>query len=211
MQQPADSGKLHRYACVNCRSKKIKCDNVLSGCANCHKAQVSCSYSARRSRKPRQVQRPVIRPLQPADPVLRPTSNGDSASGHTSLLGLLKNDANGTSSPLPSEIFGFPPQSLPGRKRAEHGSLYVARGKSLYMDRRKANQVTALETSLSPDEPSRANSVSNCEHDSPANSSGSTRSSEKGASLRDRVEIKSDLRMYYPPEQLRIVLWEYYG
>lgn len=42
---------LHRYACVRCRSRRVKCDKLLSGCANCASHGQSCVYSARRPRK----------------------------------------------------------------------------------------------------------------------------------------------------------------
>jgi hypothetical protein len=41
----------HQYACITCRSRKVKCDRVITGCAECRRAKIQCVYSPRRSRK----------------------------------------------------------------------------------------------------------------------------------------------------------------
>ncbi|OAF99373.1 uncharacterized protein CC84DRAFT_1210248 [Paraphaeosphaeria sporulosa] len=45
------SPALHRYACIRCRQRKVKCDKTLTGCANCKRYEVECIFSARRPRK----------------------------------------------------------------------------------------------------------------------------------------------------------------
>lgn len=67
--QPAAGPALHQYACLRCRSRRVKCDKILSGCANCASHSAQCVYSARRPRKSQKqsAQEPAIpRPLLPA-------------------------------------------------------------------------------------------------------------------------------------------------
>ncbi|CAI6234133.1 unnamed protein product [Periconia digitata] len=41
----------HQYACLRCRSRRVKCDKTLTGCAHCAAHRQPCVYSARRPRK----------------------------------------------------------------------------------------------------------------------------------------------------------------
>lgn len=56
LQPPATTPAIHRYACLRCRSRRVKCDKILSGCANCAAHAAQCVYSARRPRKPHRLQ-----------------------------------------------------------------------------------------------------------------------------------------------------------
>lgn len=73
---------LHQYACLRCRSRRVKCDKILSGCANCASHGQPCVYSARRPRKPQKASRDDAAPraLLPASvsPVTHPDIHADS-------------------------------------------------------------------------------------------------------------------------------------
>jgi hypothetical protein len=43
---------IHQYACQRCRSRRVRCDKVLTGCAPCASHGAQCVYSARRPRRP---------------------------------------------------------------------------------------------------------------------------------------------------------------
>lgn len=58
---------LHKYSCIPCRSRKIKCDRAIAGCISCKKSYVPCVYAARRTQKSQKLQQAVtVRPLAPA-------------------------------------------------------------------------------------------------------------------------------------------------
>jgi len=59
---------LYQYACITCRSRKVKCNRVITGCAECKKASVQCLYTPRRPRKSQKAQNSLpVRPLAPAE------------------------------------------------------------------------------------------------------------------------------------------------
>lgn len=60
----------HQYACITCRSRKVKCNRVITGCAECRRANIQCVYSPRRSRK-NQKTRQLIGGVRPLVPVQR--------------------------------------------------------------------------------------------------------------------------------------------
>ncbi len=61
----------HQYACITCRSRKVKCNRVITGCAECKRAKIQCVYSPRRSRKNQKTQQLIggVRPLAPVQRV----------------------------------------------------------------------------------------------------------------------------------------------
>ena len=54
-------------ACLHCRQRRVKCDKILIGCANCKRHGIQCVYSARRTRKSQKSypETPLRRPLLP--------------------------------------------------------------------------------------------------------------------------------------------------
>ncbi|KAH7370419.1 fungal-specific transcription factor domain-containing protein [Rhexocercosporidium sp. MPI-PUGE-AT-0058] len=65
----------HQYACVTCRSRKVKCNRVITGCAECKRAKIHCVYSPRRSRKNQKTQQ-LIRGVRPLAPVQSAADDG---------------------------------------------------------------------------------------------------------------------------------------
>ncbi|KAH8593233.1 fungal-specific transcription factor domain-containing protein [Bisporella sp. PMI_857] len=62
------NGAIAQYSCVTCRSRKIKCNKLSTGCDWCKKTGVQCVYLLRRTQRTRKIQASVIRPLAPAEP-----------------------------------------------------------------------------------------------------------------------------------------------
>lgn len=66
----------HPCACARCRLRRVKCDKVITGCANCCEVRTQCVYSARRPRKTQtqKQQRALLPPEGSADDTVSQTS-----------------------------------------------------------------------------------------------------------------------------------------
>ena len=82
-QPPSSSTPaLHQYACLRCRSRRVKCDKILSGCSHCANHAAQCVYSARRPRKSNKASQHLIgqRSLLPASVLISTLVPDDRAS-----------------------------------------------------------------------------------------------------------------------------------
>lgn len=150
-QPPTRSPALHQYACIRCRLRKVKCNKVLSGCAHCLEAATQCTYSARRPRKVHKTHQEIVtqRPLLPA-------AKGVNVASNERRDGSVSDPSDETRSDddeeddlvIPREIRDSSFETRSGSMEPGKGRLFVAQGKSRYINSDKANQVTITPKSL---------------------------------------------------------------
>ena len=129
----------HPYACARCRLRRVKCDKVITGCANCCEARAQCVYSARRPRKT-QLQK-VQRPLPPLegsadDTISKASSKHIAESSDESRVNSDDDDVV-----VPRELQDTKFEGRSNTKDSDHGRLFVAQGRSRYIDSGKVDQV----------------------------------------------------------------------
>ena len=132
----------HPYACGRCRLRRVKCDKVKSGCTNCTEARAQCTYSARRPRKT-QAQK-ASGPSPAADTT---TKNAMSEVGPDLRLGSSDEsrvDGDEDDVVVPRELRDTKFESRYSAKNSDYGRLFVAQGKSRYIDSGKADQVKSI-------------------------------------------------------------------
>ncbi|PVH97118.1 hypothetical protein DM02DRAFT_616722 [Periconia macrospinosa] len=210
--QPHGSIALHQYACLRCRSRRVKCDKILSGCANCASHGQPCVYSARRPRKPQKANREDAAPraLLPAgvSPVNHPSINADSldtdagldyasrASGQSD-----EDDEDEQEGILPHEFRNVAYQV----KTCAHGGdrlLVNPNGDARFVDSEKVNQLKYFETVL----------VSHPQQEDakPAKSKPQISTSLDATSLLNASHENRDLRLYHPPAEIMHLLWDFF-
>jgi hypothetical protein len=72
--QPSVSPASHQYACLRCRSRRVKCDKILTGCAPCASHGAQCVYSTRRPRKSNRTSQPQQKGKRSLLPALEKSS-----------------------------------------------------------------------------------------------------------------------------------------
>ena len=147
---PPAEAELHKYSCMTCRSRKVKCNKVINGCSNCNKAGISCVYSARQTRKTQQSPRQSrVRPLAPTgaagDATVRPNRSSSITSENAceSLESRKEDQVDDDDADIVDDILIPPEMRDPSfdSRQCDQGRLFVARGKSRFVDSRKAHQV----------------------------------------------------------------------
>ena len=158
------SQALNKYSCVTCRSRKVKCNKIINGCINCTKAGIACVYSSRRTRKSYKAQQvPAIRPLAPREKRVADARSSRSSSPEYSPQSIFSPHGHGSDDDddddddeeedeeeeeedvlVPREIHDRKFRSISDSNQIDQGRLYVAPGKSQYINGRKVNMVRSL-------------------------------------------------------------------
>lgn len=186
----------HQYACTRCRSRKVKCDKGHPTCIYCHEAGVPCIYLARRPRNSLKVPQDagMKRPLLP-------TPN-DVPGLIDQLRDERQSDGEDVDVVIPREMRDSMFEARMTGRQSDQGRLFVAQGKSRYINPDKARLVESLEsvfaTSNTVDEEANAQTLANSNASSGINF------------LLGMSRVKMNLRSYHPSPEMIRVLWDYY-
>jgi len=152
MQPATLSSTHHQYACVRCRSRKVKCDRVIAGCANCAGVGDKCIYSARRSRKGQKSHQvfTTTRPIFPSEAGTPGVQNVDSSKriggicdgDNSTCVKEEQEQAGGEDDVIiPRELRDSSFEARLDLRGTAHGRLFTTQGKSRYIDSGKLKQV----------------------------------------------------------------------
>lgn len=144
--QAAGLPALHPYSCITCRSRKVKCNRVITGCSNCKKTSSQCIYLARRTQKNQKPEQAhALRLLAPTGrhDDTRSSINSEHDPESVASRDDDKKDDDDGDLLIPREVHDSSFQSKFDFGKSNPGRLFVAQGKSRYIDSRKAAQVGA--------------------------------------------------------------------
>lgn len=196
---------IHQYACLRCRSRRVRCDRHLSGCSNCASHGTQCCYSERRPRKSRsQLIRPdAPKQLQPAPSSLLPAEPNFEQADCRSGPSLLSDrnwedyDADEEDDILPREMRDMAFEAKNDNTSSDRGILLVdTSGKSRYISGVKLKEVAPIETIMSETDPAKLALLQ--------------RAKTAATCLLNQVYEGRDLRSFHPPPEVMLLLWDYY-
>lgn len=149
-QPSGGSPAFHKYACVRCRLRKVKCDKLLPKCANCNEARTQCAYSARRPRKNQKVHhdKTAQRPILPVEQYLNDIDRQGSLSCIPGTHDASISSEEDEDVLIPREVRDSTFEAKFDSTQPERGKLFVAHGKSRYINSDKAFQVWELSAAL---------------------------------------------------------------
>lgn len=130
-----------QYACTKCRLRKVKCDRLLARCTNCTQIDAHCTYTARRPRKAVKTQYGEV-PQKQLLPAGTEASRNRQSPGHvpqTPPDSELDEDAV-----IPCELRDPTFRATNDYAQSDDGRLFVAKGKSRYINRHKTDQVSTV-------------------------------------------------------------------
>ncbi|KAF2475444.1 uncharacterized protein BDR25DRAFT_301108 [Lindgomyces ingoldianus] len=198
---------LHQYACKRCRMRKVKCDKVLPACALCIESSVQCTYLARRPRNSQKVHPEPApqRRLLPAERTAHDAREASPGPKHTLDSRDESRSDDEDDLVIPREMRDSKFEARFDSGPEDHGRLFVAQGKSRYINSDKANQVADLESVLAADSSAKDEGAS-----SQCLPSARPKPKLEYSSLLGTSHIMQSLRTYHPPPEVMNTLWKYY-
>lgn len=137
----------HQYACLRCRSRRVKCDKILSGCANCNSHRTQCLYSARRPRKaqksspPPGIKRQIL-PRSPSPRSFNSFDHGDLRLGNQDSYDYVSRAAEPSDDEEDAVIHRELRDTVLEARGSDSGSLLIGpQGECKYVNKEKAKQV----------------------------------------------------------------------
>ncbi|KAF2684158.1 hypothetical protein K458DRAFT_451950 [Lentithecium fluviatile CBS 122367] len=211
------SPAIHQYACLRCRSRRVKCDKILTGCAHCASHGAQCMYSARRPRKSKttglgQQQQRGQRCLLPASQSIAPSSisSVEPGSSLSSAEVASENEERIADQSADDEEDTIILQELreglfEASKDRDGGLVVGPPGNPKILDGEVRKQATYFDTILSP-------------KFSPNNENTQSGSFERLNTMDARSLLlnscsipKHNLHTNHPPPDVMQVLWDYYA
>ncbi|KAF2639740.1 hypothetical protein P280DRAFT_550431 [Massarina eburnea CBS 473.64] len=210
LQLQTASPALHQYACLRCRSRRVKCDKMLIGCQNCASHGQQCVYSARRPRKPQKhaQEGATQRTLLPANasPLNHPSVGRADSLGTDLLSDRASSRVSGQSDDDDEDEEAIMPHELRDAtyevKNADGGRLLIGPdGDSRFINSERVKQLAYFETVLLTDAHVRED----------AKPKPPTNRNLDANSLLTTTHEKRDMRLYHPPAEIMHVLWDFFS